>query len=256
MNKLVVCILMYYLYIWWVRCLLHSSWPNSSQLLRAEHRFLSRRVADPGCWSSWLWQCTSLHVLMSGSPVVQPQPHCSVTRECESVSLEGPKAQHRRDQEEGGAATKDGAEQSAREQNCGKGLRTRKDKYVYTTAMQAHVNPLICTVGRTVHAERLTSYSHRHTRNHPPHFSQALYHDLSSCSFPNPGKNPLLPLAWTSHGICLLQYDVSRHPWPQLSRKTVSQEKGISALWRALGHLLLGAFILMPHTKLMPNTAM
>lgn len=60
---------------------------------------------------------------MSGSPVVQPQPRCSVTRECESVARECTKAQHCRDGEEGGAATKDGAEQSAKEQNCGKGLK-------------------------------------------------------------------------------------------------------------------------------------
>lgn len=39
-------------------------------------------------------------------------------------SQECTKAQHRRDKEEGGAATKDGAEQSAGEQNRGKGLGT------------------------------------------------------------------------------------------------------------------------------------
>ncbi len=45
--------------------------------------------------------------------------------ECVSVSPEGTKAQHRRDGEEGGAATRDGAEQSARGHNCGKGHRDR-----------------------------------------------------------------------------------------------------------------------------------
>lgn len=95
---------------------------------------------------------------------------------------------------------------------------TQRQVCIHAT-MQAHVNPRICTVGRTAHAERLTliflAQAYEKTST-----SQALYHALSSCSFPNHGKNPLSPLAWTSHGICLLQYDVSRHLWPQLSRKT------------------------------------
>lgn len=78
--------------------------------------------------------------MFSLNPIVQ-------LPESVSVSLEHTKAQHRRDGEEGGAATKDGAEQSAREQNCGKGLRRHTDWHAY-------LDPLIHTVGYTVHAER------------------------------------------------------------------------------------------------------
>lgn len=101
-------------------------------------------------------------------------------------------------------------------------------------------------------------HSHFLTQVHEESHSilhQALYHDLSSCSLPTLAKTPLA-FSLNLRGICLLQYDVSRHVWPQLSRKPVSQEKGISVLCRALGPPLLGAFVLMPHTKVMPNTTM
>lgn len=81
---------------------------------------------------SWPWMLYALgygsvpHCMFSCQDLqlFSLKPHCSVTRERESVSVEDATAQHCWDGEEGGAATTDGAEQLAREQNCGKGLTT------------------------------------------------------------------------------------------------------------------------------------
>lgn len=140
MNNLVVCILMY-IKTYGVLDVCSTRADPTVKYYSGLNIALSWRVADPGCWSSWLWQCTSLHVLMPGSPVVQPQPCCSVTRKCESVSWECTKAQQRRDWEEGRAATKGGAELSARGQNCGKGLRRYTWHACIHTTTQTHLNP-------------------------------------------------------------------------------------------------------------------
>lgn len=178
---------------------------------------------------------------MSGSPVVQRQPHCSVTRECESVftgECQGPTPSQRRGGESG-AATEDGAEQSARGQNCGERAEdARKTSCVKNAAVARTLRKVLCKESSII------------LWSGPSSQSVLLF-------FSTPGKKPPLTFRLDSRGICFLQYDVSRHPWPQLSRMPVSREKGISAVpCRALGHSLLGAFILMPHTKLMPNTAM
>lgn len=114
-----------YLYIWCVGCLLHPSWPNSSQLLRAEHRFLSWKGGRP--WmlkllvmAVYLIACS--HVRISSCSASTPLFSYQRVWEC-FFNGSATKAQHRRDGEEGGAATGDGAEQSARGQNRGKGLR-------------------------------------------------------------------------------------------------------------------------------------
>lgn len=178
---------------------------------------------------------------MSGSPVVQRQPHCSVTRECESVftgECQGPTPSQRR-VGESGAATEDGAEQSARGQNCG----DRAEDARKTSCVK--------------NARRCESASESALQGIIHHTPVRPFVTICPPVLFHPWQKPPLTFRLDSRGTCFLQYDVSRQPWPQLSRMPVSREKGISAvLCRALGHSLLGAFILMPHTKLMPNTAM
>lgn len=178
---------------------------------------------------------------MSGSPVVQRQPHCSVTRECESVftgGCQGPPPP---------AETGERAEQQPRmELN-----NQREDSSVGN--------------GPRMRARQACVEKRRRCENTSESALQGIIHHTPVRPFIticppvlfHPWQKPPLTFRLDSRGICFLQYDVSRHPWPQLSRMPVSREKGISAVpCRALGHSLLGAFILMPHTKLMPNTAM
>lgn len=199
-----------------------------------------------------MFSCQDLQ-LFSLNPVVQSPE--SVRVSYWSV----PRPPRGRDGEEGGAATKDGAEQSAREQNSGKGLRGHTP-----TSVQTHHHASIprspntyCSLYSTVHTEGRTlifltqAYKESSTVLQSGPLSPSV-----PVFFSNPGKNPLSPLAWTYVASAFLQYDVSSHLWPQLGRMSVSQEKGISALCGALGHPLLGALVLMPHTKVMPNTAM
>lgn len=145
---------------------------------------------------------------MSGSPFVQPQPRCSVTRECESVSWECTRARHRGDGEEGGAATKDGAEQSAGEQNRGKGLRT------YTPiSIQAHLDNNSDMLTLTFLTQARKESNINPVRPFSTIRPRVLFH---------PWQRPSSTFSLDSLGICLLQYDVSRRMRPQLSRKPVS----------------------------------
>lgn len=109
------------------------------------------------------------------------------------------KSQHRRDWKEGGAATKDGAEQSAREQNCGKGLRrhtqapARSEAHAYIPAnMQAHIHPL----SYLPHTLKPVPLTQTHTRNQTWLQSGPLAQSVLMF-FSNHGKNPLSPLAQT-----------------------------------------------------------
>lgn len=88
----------------------------------------------------------------------------------------------RRDGGEGGAATEDGAEQSARGQQCGERAEDARK-----TSVRGKTPPLREHFGK------------RTARNHPPYSGQALHHNLSSCSFPPLAKTAshLSPgLAW------------------------------------------------------------
>lgn len=226
-----------YLYIWCVRCLLHLSWPNSSQLLRAEHRFCKPKGGRPRMlkllvMAVYLIACS--HVRISSCSASTPL--FSYQRVWECFHGECAKAQHQRDGEEGGAATEDGAEQSARGQSCGKGAEgTRR-----TSMRTRH------------HASTLRSpntYCRLHSmcwevHTHLSHSStQWITHGTPVRPFVTicprvlfqPWQNPPLTFGLDLLGIRFLQYGVSRHTWPQLSRTPVSQEKGISVLWGLLG---------------------
>lgn len=127
-------------------------------------------------------------------------------------SRERTKAQHRRDGEEGEAATEDGAEQSAGEQNRGKGLRTHtctQNRSSILDDTSAHAGPNIHLFTRSFKESYVTSI-----RPFATICPRVLF---------QPWQKPSFTFSPESHGVCLLQYDVSRHVRPQQSRKPVSQ---------------------------------
>lgn len=151
-----------------------------SQLLRAEHHFKAGRVADP--WmlkllvmAVYLIACS--HVRIS-SCSASTQTLFGYQRALRVFSRERTKAQQRRDGAEGGAATRDGAKQTARAQSCGKGPR-RLGRPAWI--------PLISTVGRTMETGEASVFTRAYEELYT---SRALYHRLSSCSFPTPAKRP------------------------------------------------------------------
>lgn len=127
-------------------------------------------------------------------------------------SRERTKARHRRDGEEGEAATEDGAEQSAGEQNRGKGLRTHTCTQNCSSILDntsAHAGPNIHLFTRSFKESYVTSI-----RPFATICPRVLF---------QPWQKPSFTFSPESHGVCLLQYDVSRHVRPQQSRKPVSQ---------------------------------
>lgn len=133
-----------------------------------------------------MFSCQDLQ-LFSLNPIVQTPERVSVWRE-------STKAQHSGHRKEGGAATEAGAERSAREQNCGKGPHRR---------LRAHYGPHVVFL---------------------PHSTRPLPQSALIVLF-QPWQKPPLTFSMDVHGVCLLQYDVNRHVWPQLGRAPASRKK-------------------------------
>lgn len=135
--------------------------------------------------------------------------------------------------------------------SVGKGLNRLTDKPTLTlTIMQAYSDYLNDTDCRLYNTRG--KHSHNRTRNHTPNSSQALNHDLPSCSFPTLAKPPSrLEPGLTWH---LLFYSTMlAGMWPQQSRKPVSQEKGISVFvlgsWASLVGCICNNAKYLSHAK-------
>lgn len=119
-----------------------------------------------------MFSCQDLQLFSLNSDVVR------LPESVESVfagAHQGPATERRA---EGGAATRDGAKQTARAQSCGKGPR-RLGRPAWI--------PLISTVGRTMETGEASVFTRAYEELYT---SRALYHRLSSCSFPTPAKRP------------------------------------------------------------------
>lgn len=142
----------------------------------------------------------------------QPQLRCSVTRECESVftgAHQGPAPQRRG---RGRSSNRGWSRTIGRRTESWKGLRTHT-----------------CTQNRSSILDNTSAHagpnSHLFTRSFKESYVTPIRPFATICPrvLFQPWQKPSFTFSPESHGVCLLQYDVSRHVRPQQSRKPVSQ---------------------------------